>query len=155
MLIMGGVTTYISYIYNIYKYRKLSIKLGFSIDKDAFGYGLVLPHNGTIVVGEGNKIGNYALINVCTCIPKNRIQIGDYLFMGTGAVMSGHIKLGNNVCLGANSVMMKDCEEGNAFFAGVPAKIISRNNEPWPERLWTSWSGRANEIEKLKKRMNL
>lgn len=31
--------------------RKIGIKLGFSISKDVFGYGLVIPHYGTIVVG--------------------------------------------------------------------------------------------------------
>lgn len=31
--------------------RKLGIKLGFSIANDVFGYGLVIPHYGTIVVG--------------------------------------------------------------------------------------------------------
>lgn len=34
-----------------YKFRKNSLKLGFTINEDVFGYGLVIPHYGTIVVG--------------------------------------------------------------------------------------------------------
>ena len=41
------------------KYSRMGMKLGFSISPTSFGYGLVIPHNGTIVVGDKNKIGNY------------------------------------------------------------------------------------------------
>ena len=37
--------------YHALRQRKLGIKLGFSISRDVFGYGLVIPHYGTIVVG--------------------------------------------------------------------------------------------------------
>lgn len=56
--------------YCIYRLRlmKLGVKLGFSISPNVFGYGLLIPHYGTIVVGNGNKIGNYAVLHTSTCI---------------------------------------------------------------------------------------
>lgn len=48
------------------KYNRLSVKLGFSVGIDVFGYGLVIPHKGTIVVGGSNRIGNYAVLHTST-----------------------------------------------------------------------------------------
>lgn len=42
----------VKFIYYKWRYRKLGLKLGFSIGYKCFGYGLVIPHYGTIVVGE-------------------------------------------------------------------------------------------------------
>lgn len=50
------------------RFRNLSIKLGFSIGSNVFGYGLLIPHWGTIVVGSTNRIGNYAVLHTSTCI---------------------------------------------------------------------------------------
>lgn len=46
-----GIVAKIKANYYGLRQRKLGIKLGFSIAKDVFGYGLVIPHYGTIVVG--------------------------------------------------------------------------------------------------------
>lgn len=40
-----------------------------------------------------------------------------------GAVVTGLIKIGNNVVIGANSVVIRDIPD-NCFVAGAPAKII-------------------------------
>ena len=48
------------YFYYKRKYILLGYKLGFSIGEFCCGYGLVLHHHGTIVVGVNNRIGNYA-----------------------------------------------------------------------------------------------
>lgn len=47
-------------IINKTRFFRLSRKLGFSIGYDACDYGLVIPHYGTIVVGNTNRIGPYA-----------------------------------------------------------------------------------------------
>ncbi len=46
----------------------LGMKLGYSIGYKCFSYGLVLPHYGTIVVGNSNRIGKYAVLHTSTCI---------------------------------------------------------------------------------------
>ena len=45
-----------------------------------------------------------------------------------GAVVIGNIKIGNNVVIGANSVVTKDVPD-NTVVAGIPAKVIKRVDE--------------------------
>jgi serine O-acetyltransferase len=45
------------------KYRKLSLKLGFSIPKNVFGPGLSIAHYGTIVINSATKIGKNCRIH--------------------------------------------------------------------------------------------
>ena len=73
------------YFYWKLKHRNLGVKLGFSIEPNVVGYGLSIPHYGTIVVGAPNEIGNYAVLHTCTVITGNGKTIGDALYLGTGA----------------------------------------------------------------------
>lgn len=136
-------------------YLKLSVKFGFSIFPNTFGYGLMLPHHGTIVVGADNRIGNYALINVCTCITQAKTIIGDGLFMGTGAVISGHHILRDNVIVCANAVVTKDSDISNITIGGVPAKILRPNSTVWYKSLWPEWEERVQKIEELRNQLGL
>lgn len=51
--------------------------------------------------------------------------IGDHCFIGVGACIMPGVILGDNVVVGANSVVTKNVPS-NAIVAGVPAKIIKR-----------------------------
>lgn len=53
--------------------------------------------------------------------------IGNNVYIATGAKILGPIKIGNNVTIGANSVVIKDVPD-NMVVAGVPAKIININS---------------------------
>lgn len=139
----------VSAYYN-YKFERLSLKLGFSIGKDVFGYGLVIPHWGTIVVGPNNKIGNYAVLHTSTCISDNGKIVGDGLYLATGAKMTSKLVLGDNVTVAANSVVNKSFPEGNIMIAGAPAKYI-KDSESWYDR--DGLKERVERIEDLKKKM--
>lgn len=54
--------------------------------------------------------------------------IGDNVFIGCGACVLGAISIGNNVSIGANSVVMKDVPN-NAVVVGNPAHIVRLNGE--------------------------
>lgn len=114
------------------KYQRLGMRLGYSIGPDVFGYGLVLPHYGTIVVGPKNSIGNYAVMHVCSLITSTNKQIGDNLFVSTGAKITTGMNLGNNVTIAANSVITKSFINDNVLLVGMPAVIKSRRG-PWFE----------------------
>ena len=47
------------------------------------------------------------------------------MYIGPGAKIFGPIKIANNVAIGANAVVNKDCLEDNATLAGVPARVVS------------------------------
>lgn len=53
--------------------------------------------------------------------------IGDNIFIGTSAVVIGRIHIGNNVIIGANSVVTRDVPE-NSIAVGSPAKIWKRKD---------------------------
>ena len=120
------------WMYYHYKYQRLTVKLGFTIGPDVFGYGLVLPHYGTIVVGPKNDIGNYAVMHVCTLITSTDHHIGDNLFVSTGAKITTGKQLGDDVTIAANSVITKSFADSHVLLAGMPA-VIKCERKPWFE----------------------
>jgi serine O-acetyltransferase len=83
-----------------FKYRKLSIKLGFTIPINIFDYGLSIAHYGTIIINPEVKIGNNCRIHCCVNIGgtgKLVPSIGDNCYIGPGAKIFGDIKIGDNV----------------------------------------------------------
>jgi serine O-acetyltransferase len=52
-------------------------------------------------------------------------EILNNVYIATGAKILGPIKIGNNVIIGANAVVIKDVPS-NVTVAGIPAKIIEK-----------------------------
>ena len=121
-----------SRFWNIYKIRleKLGYKTGFSIAPNVLGYGVVIPHYGTIVVGQGNSIGNFCVLHTSTCIGGGKKKIGNGFYLSSGAKVFKDITIDDNVSVGANSLVNKDCEMPNSLYAGAPA-IFKKKTEPW------------------------
>ena len=121
-------------LYEINKTRcdKIQLKLGFDIGYNVFGYGLVLPHHGTIVVGSGNRIGNYCVLHTSTCITTWHKVIGDGLYVSAGAKIKDDINLGDYVSIGANAMVNKHCDGlEKVMIAGNPAHVIKESGEWW------------------------
>lgn len=135
------------------KFRKLGLKLGFSIGYNSLGYGVVIPHYGTIVVGGSNRIGNFAVLHTSTCISDNGKIIGDAMYMSTGVKMTSKLVLGNNVSIGANSLVNKDFGSG-IMIGGCPAKVL-KNSEAWFVRDGVAYQEKVKKVEDLKKQLGL
>ncbi|MBO6880215.1 serine acetyltransferase [Winogradskyella sp.] len=123
----GIYKLYVTYLK--YKFKKISIKLGFSIPINVFGPGLSIVHYGTIVINRNTKVGSNCRIHACVNIgasggEKGAPQIGDNVYIAPGAKIYGDIKIVNNIAIGANAVVNKSCEQENVALAGVPAKPI-------------------------------
>jgi len=111
------------------RFRKASLKLGFSIPTNTFGPGLAIVHYGTIIVNNAAKVGRNCRIQACTNIGasggnKEAPIIGDNVYIGPGAKIYGDIKIGNNIAIAANSSVNKSFIEDNIMIAGSPAKRI-------------------------------
>ena len=143
--IIAKVLLFVSYL----KYNRLGIKLGFSINYKVFGYGLVIPHYGTIVVGEGNTIGNYCVLHTSTCITAGEKTIGDGFYLSTGAKVTHNINIQDNVSIGANSLVNKSIIESDIMIAGNPAKKI-KDTTPWYIRDGGKYQERVKKCENLK-----
>ncbi|MBL1280913.1 MAG: serine acetyltransferase [Fluviicola sp.] len=105
---------------------RLAIRLNFTIPINTFDSGLCLPHYGTIVV-TSTTIGKNCRIHPGVSIGNyhGTPKIGNNVYIGPGAKLFGNISIGDNVSIGANSVVTKSFES-NVSIAGNPAKIISR-----------------------------
>lgn len=126
----------ISKILNL-RVERLGTKLGFSIPLNVFGPGLCLCHKGTIVINSHARFGSNSRIHACVNVGTaagldengnwkdgEAPIFGDNVYIGPGAKIYGFIHIGNDVAIGANSVVNKDVKDG-VTVAGIPAKIIS------------------------------
>lgn len=119
--------------YLMYKFKNISLKLGFSIPINVFGPGLAIVHYGTIIINGATKIGANCRMHACVNIgasggQKEAPQIGDNVYIAPGAKIYGDIKIANNTAIGANAVVNKSIDRENTMVAGIPAKIISEIN---------------------------
>lgn len=84
------------------------------------GVGLIVHAKAVIgsrvILGQGITIGRQL-------DPDGVPQIGDDVYISAGSRILGDIKIGSNVIIGANSVVLKDVPD-NCVVAGAPAKII-------------------------------
>lgn len=144
----GGVKYWI----NKWIYNRLGVKCGFSIGYKCFGYGLVIPHYGTIVVGSDNRCGRYCVLHTSTCISGEHggKKIGDALYLSSGAKINKPIILGNNVQIASNSVVNKSCDEDSVVLAGMPAVIKKRNNPTW----YDGWDA-EQRVKMIEERKNI
>ena len=96
------------------------------------GAGLIIDHGYALVVNRHAVIGENCLLRNSTTIgckldsegkqlPSPRI--GDNVDVGANAVIIGDIKIGNNVRIGAGSVVVKDIPD-DCVVAGNPARVI-------------------------------
>lgn len=121
-----------------YRIIKLCYKpapdFGIDVLSKKMGGGFIVFHgNSTIVfcqsVGENFlvhqnvTIGRGKMINGCD-VP----IIGNNVYVGTGAIVIGGIRIGNNVKIGAGAVVTKDVPD-NCTVVGNPMKIIQHKNE--------------------------
>ena len=92
---------------------------------------MAIAHAGTIVVNSHAKVGANCRIHVCVNIGADisdgtaAPHIGDNVYIGPGAKIFSGIIIGDNVAIGANSVVNKSFKDGNCTIAGVPAKVVS------------------------------
>lgn len=118
------------YLYYLLRYRRMAVKLGYSIPYFAFGKGLALPHYGTIIINYACRFGENCKVHACVNIgatggSKKAPQIGNNVYIGPGVQIVGDISIADGVCIGAGSVVVKSITEPNTTWAGCPAKKIS------------------------------
>lgn len=113
-------------LYYYWRLRQLSYKTGFQIPPHTCGAGLQIWHYGYLIINSEARIGNNATLYPGVEIGEKNggcPTIGDNVFIGAGAKIFGPIKIGNNVTIAPNAVVVKDIPD-NAIVGGVPAKII-------------------------------
>lgn len=112
------------------RFDRLSQRLGFSIPINVFGPGLSIAHYGTIVVNGNARIGRNCRMQEDVTIGATSghteaPQLGDNIFIGSGARLFGDIRIADDIAIGGGSVVTHSFTEPGITIAGVPAKKIS------------------------------
>lgn len=73
-----------------------------------------------IPIGHDTTIGSYNVV-MPSCNISGGIKMGDCNFMGVKSVVLQYLKVGNNVRIGAGSILMRNAKNG-FLYVGVPAQ---------------------------------
>jgi serine O-acetyltransferase len=97
------------------------------------GPGVFFPHTSGIVIGA-RRLGRNATVFQGVTLgakeldmgfePALRPEVGDNVVLGSGCKVLGGIRIGDNVTVGANSVVV-DSVESYGTVVGIPARRIS------------------------------
>jgi len=118
----------------IYKILKLSSQILTGIDlpcEVVVGRRLVIEHFGDIIISGDTQMGDDVVIRNGVTIGLRRRGvrgapvIGNRVDIGTGAKILGSIRIGDDVAIGANAVVLEDVPD-NSIAVGVPATIRPR-----------------------------
>lgn len=103
------------------------------------GTGFFIDHGMGVVIGETAEIGDYVTLFQGVTLGgtgkergKRHPTLGNHVVVGAGAKILGGITIGDNVKIGANSVVIKNVPP-NSTVIGVPARIIKTQGERLPD----------------------
>jgi serine O-acetyltransferase len=92
------------------------------------GKDFVIDHFGGIVISGYAKFGDHCRIRGGCVVGLARVEdpcapvCGDHVDIGAGAKLLGRIRIGNNVRIGANAVVVTDVPD-DSIAVGVPAVV--------------------------------
>ena len=103
------------------------------------GTGFFIDHGMGVVIGETAEIGDYVTLFQGVTLGgtgkergKRHPTLGNHVVVGAGAKILGGITIGDNVKIGANSVVLKSVA-ANSTVIGVPARVIKTQGERLPD----------------------
>ncbi|MEB6214232.1 serine O-acetyltransferase [Mammaliicoccus sciuri] len=129
------------------------------------GKRLFIDHGMGIVIGETCRIGNNVTIYQGVTLGgtgkkrgKRHPDIGDNVLIAAGAKVLGNIEVGNNVNIGANSVVLKDVPDYSTV-VGIPGRIVKQdglkigknfNHTNLPDPIYEQLKELERQLEKTK-----
>jgi len=97
------------------------------------GEGLFIDHGAGVVIGETAEVGDNVTIYQGVTLGgtgkekgKRHPTIGNNVVISTGAKVLGSFKVGDNVRIGAGSVVLREVPE-NCTVVGVPGRIVIKD----------------------------
>ncbi len=103
------------------------------------GTGFFIDHGMGVVIGETAEIGDFVTLFQGVTLGgtgkergKRHPTLGNHVVVGAGAKILGGITIGDNVKIGANSVVLKNVPP-NSTVIGVPGRVIKSLGERLPD----------------------
>ena len=122
---------FFSLIYHVL-YKLVQILTGIELPCEVpVGRNFVIDHFGGIIISGYAKFGDNCRLRDGVVVGLRRVEekcapiIGNNVDIGSGAKLLGQIKIGDNVLIGANAVVLCDVPD-NSIAVGVPAVVKSR-----------------------------
>jgi len=107
----------------------------------ALGRGVVVEHQGGIVIHGACRIGDNCIIRQNCTLGIRRLTdltgapvLEDGVELGAGAVVIGRVTLGRGARVGANAVVLDDVPPGIMVW-GIPARPAGARREPYTDSL--------------------
>jgi serine O-acetyltransferase len=127
----AALRKFFSLIYHVL-FKIVQILTGIELPCEVgLGRNFVIDHFGGIVIsgyakfGDNCRIRNGVVVGLRHVEEKCAPMVGNNVDIGSGAKLLGPIRIGNNVLIGANAVVMCDVPD-NCIAVGVPAIIKPR-----------------------------
>ncbi|MFN3326951.1 MAG: serine O-acetyltransferase [Bryobacteraceae bacterium] len=102
----------------------------------SIGRRFFIDHGMGVVIGETTEIGDDVLIYQGVTLGgtgkekgKRHPTIGNSVVIGTGAKVLGNIRIGDNVKIGAGSVVVRSVPD-NSTVVGIPGRVVRMRSEP-------------------------
>jgi serine O-acetyltransferase len=125
------VRKFFSLIYHVV-FKMAQIVTGIELPCEAeVGRNFIIDHFGGIIISGYAKFGDNCRIRDGVVVGLRHVEdkraptIGDNVDIGSGAKLLGPIRIGNNVLIGANAVVIIDVPD-NSIAVGVPAVVKPR-----------------------------
>ena len=116
----------------LFLYKTVQVVAGIELPCEVeIGRNFVIDHFGGIVVsgyarfGDNCRIRNGCVVGLARVDDPCAPDIGNDVDIGAGAKLLGRIRIGNNVLIGANAVVVSDVPD-DSIAVGVPAVIKRR-----------------------------
>jgi serine O-acetyltransferase len=127
------VRKFFSLVYHIlFKFVQIITGIQMPCEVDV-GRNFVIDHFGGIIIsgyakfGDNCRVRNGVVIGIRRVEEKTAPIIGNNVDIGAGAKLLGPIRIGDNVLIGANAVVLCDVPD-NSIAVGVPAVIRPRSS---------------------------
>lgn len=99
------------------------------------GRNFFIDHGMGVVIGETTEIGDKCLLYQGVTLGgtgkekgKRHPTLGDHVVVGTGAKILGNIQIGNNVRVGAGSVVVHPVPD-DCTVVGIPGRVVKARGE--------------------------
>jgi len=130
-----------SFLYRMF-YRKIRNTYGIELPYTVvLGRRVIVEHQHGIVIHGNSVIGDDCIIRQGVTIgnryldqPFEAPKLGKRVNIGAGAKILGNVTIGDDVCIGANAVVISDIPSGQTV-VGIPAKIIHSKSSRNPDSL--------------------